>query len=1192
MLYLKKIEMYGFKSFADKVELRFDQPVTGIVGPNGCGKSNISDAVRWVLGEQSTKTLRGKNMQDLIFNGTDARKSMSYCEVSLFFDNTTRLFPIQLDEVIISRKLYRNNESEYSVNRNIVRLRDIQDMIRGVGLGREGYSIVGQGRMDAVLNAKPEDRRAIFEEAMGISRFRVKKVETERKLEKTHINMNQLNLISGELQRQIEPLRRQSANARKYLSYYEELKFNEINAYIYSYDNVSVEKEKCRKLIAGFGEELQQREVERAQANASYDELFHSKDHLDAEIASLRDRRTNLAVELERRSGTKNVIAERIAGCRKDIEGNEQRNTQDLQEIETLSKAIADGEETLEHDKQLCEKLEGEISSAQEKFISIKGRYDKLGEAQSEVEQRLAKAQSNLAEISEVRARCEAQNSTVAEQLASIDANEREIAERISALSGTESNLLKRYDELKNNRDELAKQAEDIKQQVKQLEHQQFQNESILVDKQRAYAGEKGSIDLLKDFADNYKGYQTSVQNLMKDAQYDEALSSRICGVVANLVKVKPQLQTAIESALGGRLQNVVTENEEDTKYLINHLKQNAYGRITFLPVSSMKPHGIVRREILDEKGVLGIANDLVSYDMHYASVYQSLLGGIIVVDTYDNAVALSRKYRYSHRMVTLAGEKISDDGSIEGGGARRQGDGLLSYETQIAERTAKLEQLKAELEQAQATKANCDGMLQSLRAKQSQTAQQLNDVAVALTEAEGKIQSSNALSNSDKNSILSLTTDKQRLQATLESNNKTIDECHQNVEKYEKLIGELKQKLQTVRNTADSENTAIDSQREALSGVRVRYATLQNRIEGKEREIESNKARIALIQDGVDSRLHYIEQVNNAIETLCLQLNDSALDDATQNELSKLNKQIEEVDKLKSEVDDKFQKASDERVRLANVCQELSGKIENQNTVLENIDRNLQELQQRVLEEYDTTYSQAMQFKADDFDLAQAKVRISELKQAISRLGPVNVNAITDLEEVEARYSDISTQLEDINNSEEDLKNVLKELTTEIESRFEEGMQAINENFKVVFKELFNGGNARLYIEPDETKAPLDYGVEIEAQPPGKKLQNISLLSGGERSLTSCAILFAILKYQPMPFCVLDEVEAPLDDSNADRIARFIRKFSEMTQFVVITHKKPTMEHADVLYGVTMEEKGVSKIVSVKLTDAVKEAM
>lgn len=1192
MLYLKKIEIYGFKSFADKVELRFDQPITGIVGPNGCGKSNVSDAIRWVLGEQSGKSLRGKVMQDLIFSGTDARKSMSYCEVSLYIDNTTRIFPLQLDEIVISRKLYRNNESEYLLNRNVVRLRDITELLRGVGLGKEGYSIVGQGRMDAVLSARPEERRAIFEEALGISNFIVKRNETNNHLERTKTQMEHLLAVMDEVKIRIPDLKRQSTNARKYLDIYNELRLAEINAYIYGYDHASQDKEDGKKKLQGYKEQYAYKEATFAEVNERYDELFHKRNSIDDEIQKLHQDQVELAVEMQKHVGDKNLIQERINNCQRDIANNEQLIADDKKQIDELGSAVENLQTLLERRRAELETGENELLQVSDKFNTVSNRVDALRIEVADNRQKLEEVNASVVDFHTKIAGLESERQTLANRVLQIDENEKEISDRLKEQAGEEVDLVSHYKTVKEESEKLAQTARELKQKVKEQEYRQFELSKELRRKQQAYSGEKGSIEMLKDVAANYKRYQSSVQYLMQDAQRDRELNSHICGVVANLVHVEQHLQTAMEVALGGHLQNIVTENENDVKFLIQYLKDHDYGRVTFLPVSSMKPHGIERAEVLNDEGVLGVASDLVKFDSHYSNVFESLLGGIIVVDTFDHAVAISKKYRYTHRIVTLTGERISNDGSLEGGSKRTNTLGLLSYETELAERTQKLQELLNDLQQSDSEKQACDNLLEEMRATYAGVLDKINVLNVETATAKERIEASNVLNKSDKKNILGLASEKDRIANRLEAIALATEKAVAREAELTELSKQLQQRAEHLKNTMASEGAAKDAVRTALADKRYRIGILKNNIETAEKQLEADNLQILAVQETIAGRLAHCEQVRKAIDNMYEALNESTEDEAMKSQMTELLAKIKSTDLLKEQLDADFKKAAEERMNLSAELEQLRGTMDKEEYIIGKIDDDLQELQRRVQEEYGITYSAAMEYKQEDFDNEASKQRITELKAAIQRLGNVNVNAIKELEETQQRYDDYATQFNDVKKAEEDLKTSLKVLTSDIETKFNEGMAKINENFKLVFRELFNGGNARLYVENDPAKESLRQGVEIEAQPPGKKLQNISLLSGGERTMTAAAILFAILKYNPMPFCVLDEIEAALDDANAQRIANYLRKFSTSTQFVVITHKKPTMENADVLYGVTMEEKGVSKIVSVKLTEAIKQAM
>ncbi len=1190
MIYLKKIEVYGFKSFADKLQLQFDQPVTGIVGPNGCGKSNVSDAIRWVLGEQSTKTLRGKHMQDLIFAGTDARKSMSYCEVSLFIDNSTRVFPIEMDEIIISRKLYRNNDSEYLLNRNVVRLKDITELLRSVGLGKEGYSIVGQGRMDAILNARPIDRRGIFEEALGISQFRLKKVDTERKLEKTKVNMDSLSILSQELEKQIAPLTRQANSARKYLDLYQKLRYDEINAYIYNYDHASQHKSDCRLKLRGLAEENNIKESRYVQVDEQYSQMLYEITNLDATLAQLREKHLSLAVDIERLTGDKKVIRERYNGNQTDINNHKATAEQYKEDIDVLEQKVAQDKQAVSDREQELGILESDLASLDLQFAQTARDTD---HAKVSLDNELGRADSIFSTVSACNIDLatltaeKAQHNTRLSQLAT---NKQNLMSKLSDLSGAEGTLLSSYNRAQDVRVSLAQQIDELSHSTKQLEFEVFTHNKEVLAASQDFASEKGSIDLLSDFATNYKGYYASVASLMQDAKYDANLSSRAKGVVANLIEVAPTYVAAIETALGSKLQNVVTANEQDAKYLIQYLNEHKYGRATFLPISSMKRQTIGKRDILQESGVVDIAVNLVKFDEQYDSVFQSLLGGYVVVDSYDNAVKLSRKYNYSYRMVTLAGEYLATDGSIEGGSSRNQRTSLLTYDSQLAVHREKLATLATRLESVEADHKAMTDRLSSDKKQLSSLRDQLVSVELEIATGRERIESSNIINNSDKTRLLEIEQEHDSILARLEEISIIVADIETKLSRLSLDDIESKANIVKYRELYENGMQSKDTLAETISSKKYRHATLTSNIEALGKTIGSTLVDIVKLESSLKGKLEYIQQLEDAQAILVEALSSDIEDKGQQQQLDEVLAQLANAEQLKVEMGDAHAKLGDERMALSVELENIRGSIAREEYILEQIDYDLAELQSRVQDEYNITYSAAMELKDDSYNSEGSKERISELKQAISKLGYVNVNAIEELQAVKERFGGIDEQMNDIKKAEADLKNILKQLTNEIQVRFTEGMDKINSNFQECFTELFGGGRARLTLDVDDAKDALDYGVEIEAQPPGKKLQNISLLSGGERTLTAAAILFAILKLHPMPFCVLDEIEAALDDANADKIAKYIRKFSQSTQFIVITHKKPTMENADVLYGVTMEEKGVSKIVSVKLSDAVND--
>jgi len=1187
MINLTKIEAYGFKSFADKFELRFSQPITAIVGPNGCGKSNVSDAIRWVLGEQSAKILRGKTMQDLIFAGTEKRKSMSYCEVSLFFDNKNRIFPLDFDEIVISRKLYRSGESEYLINRNVSKLKIISDLLRDVGLGREGYSIVGQGRMDAILNAKPDDRRAIFEEALGISKFRVRKVETERKLDRYRDNMTRLNDIMVELDRQLGPLKQQSENAKKYLDISEKLKVLEVNAYIHSYDNAYVEKQRIGTLINALEEEKSLADKKLEEANRYYQEIFERMANTDNEISALHNEEMELSVAVERQSGEIKVLGEQLKFFNKAVEDTLSQIEFDQNAIEQTTIKLQDLNNDLKQKTENHKKLSEQLVELNCTHANLENQIAKMRDSNELAQNEKLNLLDSLTEKKATLARLTTEKISCAERLQDIDEQEEEIMQKLAHNTEEEKQVVLVFEEAKHNAEKLRMDLEDYQKQNVQNEEQLFstnasfntlsQNTAVLIARQK----------YLQSSLENYEGFAGSVKQLMKDVATDTTLSDKVMGVVANVIKVDKKYEIAIESILGNSLQNIITKNEEDAKYLIAHLKARRYGRITFMPLTSIKSRTIDENSVLSEVGCLGVTSDFVSTKTEFLPVVNSLLGNSLLVDTIENAIKISKKYFYRFRIVTLDGEIILPAGTISGGSKKSEG-GLLGTEREI-------EEIKQKIEKAKQDQADCAKKRDELNAKKQHLAlviartnadYQQNIVKIAAYQE--RISKFGALSASEQNFIKGISAERNTINEKLESINKSISNV-------EAEIVALQNKKETLANTSDEdlkEYNAIKNKRnevfDAINDLKLKISLLASNISATNKEIATSNDFILATDFDLKEKQQQLEVYNLNVKELKLKLFEGNSDNEKVNALANIHKKVEEINLLKDKLKDECASADIARTNAGLELNKVNEKILRAENDLSNIDLNLDALQKRMDEIYELTYSEALQYKVEDFNYPEAEKEIVKYKNSLSRLGDVNLTSIEGYSETKTRYDEMQAQIDDLKKAEEDQQKIIKDLTDEMVTRFNAGFSEINKNFGEIFRELFAGGHARLTIEAEEGKSPLDYGIEIEAQPPGKKLQSINLLSGGERSFTAIAILFAIIKMCPMPFCVLDEVEAALDDANIDRFAKYLRKFSEKTQFLVITHKKATMESADVLYGITMEEKGVSKNVSVQLSEAI----
>jgi len=976
----KRIEIIGFKSFADKLEVDFAPGITCIVGPNGCGKSNVSDAIRWVLGEQSSKALRGTNMQDVIFKGTENRRQLSYCEVSLVFDNEKKIFPVDYSEVVLSRKLYRSGESEYYVNRNLARLKDITTLLHDSGIDRDGLTIIGQGQVTDLIHAKPEARRGIFEEAAGIAKFKARKTEAERKLERVQTELIRVYDVIGEIQRTLGPLLKQAENAKKYIELRDRLKLLEINNYIFTYDNVSSVKQRLTSYIDEISADLVAKQSEIEEYSKGSARAMEQLTAIDARAEILREQVLNLSLGVERHKSEGRLATEKI----KILTEQQEQLTSEITEL-----------------KERIEFEQANVQSGQTLYQSL------LNERESLVK-RLKNATDDYSSKSE---------------------------------------LAIAFQNLKTKREKLLSRKETIQSLIQ--------------------SGE---------------GFKYTVRKIMDATTKNNIVAQNIIGVVAREIKVPTELEVAIEIALGASAQNIITKNEDNAKAMIGLLQRENWGRATFLPLTSVKTRAVNHdeRNLIKQSGALGLASELIQYSPSIEPVVASLLGRVVVVDKIERAINLAKNSRYAFKIVTLDGDVIETRGSITGGSKQSLNNNLWH--------TQNLAIIESELAQID-----------------TQIAQIQNDAD-------------------------------------------------------ERAAAEEVTKLRIRGSAIESEIVAV---RTGIERGEETLALLCSALTDKNKSLSSIEVHISSVESPVDENDEHL--VGEIMKRL----------DNAKEELSNFDTRKEEFRTYIADAEEKRTCAQEHATKLHEQYYKTSAE-------LEKVDSNLEQMKDKIYEDYGLNYASCYEFKMAEFDQEPAKAEITELKRAISRLGPVNIDAIEQSKESGERYESYTTQVNDLESAKADLEKVIGDLAGEMDGLFKTTFDTINQNFAVVFKELFGGGRARL--ELTDAKDILNSGIEIVAEPPGKKLQNLSLLSGGEKALTAIAILFAILKLKPMPFCLLDEIEAALDEANVGRFANYLHKFSQSTQFIVITHRKPTMELADHLYGVTMEEKGVSKLVSVKL--------
>ena len=1194
MISFKEIEMTGFKSFADTTRINFDGGITAIVGPNGCGKSNVSDAIRWVLGEQSSKALRGKNMQDVIFAGTEKRKKLSYCEVSLVFDNTHKWFNIEYDEVVLTRKLYRSGESEYMINRKPCRLKDIRDILYDSGIGKDGYSIIGQGRVEEIIQSKPEERRAIFEEAAGIAKYKARKVETENRLERVRDNLSRATDILNEVERRLGPLKRQSEDAKKYLELRDVLKQNEINAYIYQFDHAAQTKEEINTKLVGYRDNLNVLTQTMEAEQAKYDKSMNEINQLDKKSNELHEKVLELTIALEKRQSDSRVLNEQTRFLKEQLDRlNAQLNayTMDLnQRTALLNSATA-----LRNEEKA--KLNEYLKEGQEITNKYMELVDELTKNEGEKEANQRNIIDNLSKLTDIKANLSAyiaKRDTMAENVKLDLEKVVELAKQKSEVSKEFNLLNKIVEDLKQSKTEKETNIEKINDKMADLTEQLEESNSKVYALRSSISNDTNRMNILINLQADFEGYQFAVKRLLQDGKNNPKLNSAIKGVVGNIISVDSKFQTAIEIALGGSIQNIVTKDENDAKVLINYLKDSKLGRATFLPISAVKPRSISanERRFLSQKGCLGVASELVKTENIYRPVIDSLLGATVVCDTLDNAVNLAKASSYAFRIVTLEGDVLSPQGSMSGGSKKSNDSSLLSKENEIKKLKENIAQRSKELEAVNSQFATINENINKLKSMLTSETEALQTINTEYYSNNTKLETLKTKLESLEDEIFAVQSQLKVAENIVDDLNAKINSIDQTELDYSVSQAKVKEFNENNKSAYDLLKQKREEYQEMLTASRVKIASTEEKIKSLNNSIESNGAELETLQNNIE-RLNLEISSQQKIYDEAMNMNRSKIDtseiDRLNAELTDLNTKLSQFDDFKKSLMKDLRDLDDRKTVLGNDITKLNNRIYQEETRLQKVDIDIENMQERIYEEYEMTYNDCLPFKNQDenFDIKETMVKISRIKGQITSLGYVNINAIEEYKTEGARFEEMNAQIQDLKTAEEDAVKIIKDLSAEMLEKFDAEFVKIQENFTKVFKELFGGGNARLELLPSED--PLTRGVEIIAQPPGKVLQNITLMSGGEKTMTAIAILFAILKLKPMPFCFLDEIEAALDDANIDRYANYLKRFSQETQFIVITHRKPTMEVVDSLYGVTMEEKGVSKIVSVKLADAVK---
>ena len=1181
-MYLKSIEIHGFKSFANKIVFQFHNGITGIVGPNGSGKSNVADAVRWVLGEQRIKQLRGASMQDVIFSGTETRKPLSYAYVAITLDNSDHQLAIDYDEVTVARRIYRSGESEYLINGTPCRLKDVNELFYDTGIGKEGYSIIGQGQIDKILSGKPEERRELFDEAAGIVKFKRRKAAAQTKLENEKQNLVRVNDILSELEKQVGPLEKQSEVAKVYLRKKEELKSLDINVFL-------LENKRLREQLASAEEKYNLASTELGETGEKYEGIKEEYERIQQEIESLdvaieaaREQLTDTGLMRGKLEGEINVLKEQInsahgsenhlnnrkAALEEEIAGKEQEKQDILTDkkdtdtqVQEIAEAAAKAKADLEAIQNKITELNNNIEAGKNTIIgelnqratikSKMGRFDTMMEQinirKAELNSRLLRAKSDEAAREETVKKLEETFETVTEEL-------RQMTEQEAA-----SEL-----ELGNIRENLT--GLDAK----------------LRETQTRFHQEQSKLEALTNITERYDGYGGSVKKVMEQKEKEKG----IIGVVADIIQVEAKYETAIETALGGNIQNIVTDNEETAKHMIGFLKQNRLGRATFLPLTSItKPQEFKNPEALKEKGVIGMADELVGTEKEYRNVAKAMLGRIVVVDNVDNAVKIARKFDYGIRMVTLEGELLVPGGAISGGafknnsnllGRRREMDELekkvkklsediTTYNQKIEDTKSKrnklrmdLEALKTEMQRKSIEQNTARLNISQARERMEEEAESAQSLKLEEQEIETKIFEI----RSGKESITQELAASEELEKTTQEQilgfQKELESCRLEESEASAHAGEWEVKVEKMRQALDYKQANVD------------------RIGG---ELERAQAELKEILEALTENAQEVERKKNNI--LEIEKTIAASHENQDASRKKLDEDLAKKEELSAKQKDFFRSREEMSERMNALDKEVYRLGEQKKKLEDGIEGQIN----YMWDEYEITLSDAAGLRNEEMnDLPAMKREISGLKDEIRKLGNVNVNAIEDYKNLMERYTFMKTQHDDLVEAEKTLEGIIEELDTAMRKQFTEKFAEISREFDKVFKELFGGGKGTLELMEDEDI--LEAGIRIIAQPPGKKLQNMMQLSGGEKALSAISLLFAIQNLKPSPFCLLDEIEAALDDSNVGRFAKYLHKLTKNTQFIVITHRRGTMEQVDRLYGITMQEKGVSTLVSVNLID------
>ena len=1180
-MYLKRLELQGFKSFADKTVLELMPGITTVIGPNGSGKSNISDAIRWVLGEQSMKSLRGTKSLDIIFAGTQNRKSLGFAEASLVFDNSDGALPIEYTEVTVTRKIYRSGETGYFINKVPCRLKDVLELFMDTGIGKDGYSIIGQGKIDEILSNKSEDRRHIFEEAAGIVKFRTRKEESEKKLEHTKLNLLRINDILSEIEGNLEPLQMQSDKAKKYLNLREELKSIEIGLFVYNIEKYKKDLEEVVHAIEVMQNQNNEEEQKLEKIKLLKEELQNSINSITEEIENMSNLGFESQKQIEQLNSDINVSKTRIANNNENS-GRYLKEIEEQQEhIKELKEEIEQKEAKKDNLKQNKEKFEKELNEKQAELDEL---TKKLSSKELEIEGYKKTVDENVDRKYELQSEINTQNinyQNFEKRQAQI---KQEMQSTISELDSTRLNkedIVKEFNEIENKRnkakkslDDIAKQRQEANQKIKRFESDinALSSEMRIKDSRRKF---------LVETEKEKEGYIRSVKSLLQDCENIKDLGKGMHGVLANVIDVPDELQTAIEMCLGASLQNIVTETETDAKRLVEHLRKNNLGRASFLPISSVKGKKLDKVKGSNQ-GVVGVASDLVKYDKKYEQIILNLLGRTVIVDNMDTAINVAKQNGYTFRIVTKEGDLINPSGAITGGSVSKKTVNILGRGKEIEKLEKEVAELKEKISKLEKEKEEFEESIEGILELSENLEKELQEIEITYATEKQKVVSIDENVEKLEKRLARLREEEKSLEQQKEEAvskkgeiQVEINKINEQNEELSKIINEYAELNKDDQKYIDDLNFDITNLKISVSSFDESETSIQEIQERINQELEN--ARISI--ENKNTQIEQIKQDNEALENSIKEILEK-IEEIKQNVQNSSSK-IEELKQKRVEQNELLAKQENELTDKFKIIEDLKGQLVKLDVKKTKLDDDINGIYNKMWEEYELTPNNVGDYpRPENVQLTQRRVNV--LRTEIKELGSVNIDSIEEYKNLKDRYDFMSEQRLDLENTMSKLRNVISDMTQIMKNQFREKFKIINKNFGEVFAELFNGGKAELTLEDEDNI--LECGIEINAQPPGKKLQNMMLLSGGEKAFTAIALLFAILKINPAPFCVLDEIEAALDDVNVFRYADYLKKFTQNTQFLVITHRKGTMEAADTVYGVTMEESGISKLLSMKL--------